>query len=157
VDTHLIGQDDVSKLPLPENIRAVRRLAGEILEWAEPCDLVAVEGLALAARGGANVERVDLWRTVVGRLLDHGRPVVVVGTKQRPKWATGNGNASKTAVAVAAGRMFPDAHIPDDNVADALILASIGVQLLDGPLPCEVTAYRREVAAKLEVISEQAA
>jgi crossover junction endodeoxyribonuclease RuvC len=144
-------------MPVAERAGAIRALAADVLDWALPADLVAVEGLAFDARSTSATERAHLWWLVVHGIARTGTPLVVPTATQVKKWATGRGVGNKTVVGIAAGRMWPDVEIRDDNEADALVLATIGAQLLDGPLPCDVTAYRREVAGKLSISSPSAA
>lgn len=151
------GEDGVTLLDVPGRNRAVRHLAADVLAYADHCDLVVIEGPSMNSRSTSDHERAYLWWSVVDRLLRREVPLVVVTPHQRAKWATGKGNDGKTAVAIAAGRMWPEVTIRDDNEADALVLATIGMQILDGPLPCEATAYRQAVVDGLNVIEEEAA
>lgn len=64
--------------------------------------------------------------------------MAVVPPRCRAKWATGSGNADKTAVYQAITQLWQThwqpTRVGDDNEADALVLASMGAQWL-GLLP----------------------
>jgi crossover junction endodeoxyribonuclease RuvC len=108
----------------------LRRIAAELTDACRHAELVAIEGPALSRNTGHVWDRAGLWWLTVDRLLQLDLPLVQIETTVRAKWATGKGNASKTAVAVAMARMWPDVAIPDDNAADALALATIAAQQL---------------------------
>lgn len=156
-ETWMRGKDGITALPYRQRVEAMDHIAADVLAYADSSDLVVIEEPVTDPRSTSTWERGYLWYRVVGRLLGRGQSLVVATPSQLKKWATGRGNVSKVAVGVAIGRVWTDAEVGDDNRADALTAASLAVQLLGGPLPCEVTAYRREVAAKLSVIEAEAA
>lgn len=151
------GEDGVTSMPLPERHRAIVHIAADVLAFTQPADLVVVEGASHASKSTSAHERSGLWWRVVGRLVDHDVPVVVVQPKTRAKWVTGNGNASKVQVSIAVGRLWPDVEICDDNEADALGLAGMAMQLLGGPCPFEITKYRQEALSGLRLPVGEAA
>lgn len=150
------GEDGITTMSLADKHRAIVRITSDVLAFTQPADLVVIEGASHASKSVSANERAYLWWRVVGKLIEH-TPVVVVQPKTRAKWVTGDGNAGKTAVAIAVGRAWPDVTIRDDNEADALGLASIGVQMLGGPCPFPPTKYRDEVCARLRLPEEEAA
>lgn len=83
---------------------------------------------------GAQNERIALYWILVDQLLARG-PVVEVAPSQRAKLATGSGRATKADVVAAVRAAFPVAHVPDDNVADALALAWAGARWAGGVVP----------------------
>lgn len=95
--------------------------------------LFVIEGPAMASKFGQPHERAGLFWMLVDQLLARGE-VVVVTPKGRAKYATGNGNAKKPDVVKAMRAAFPGVLIPDDNVADSLALALMGVRHLGRPL-----------------------
>lgn len=122
--------------------------------WAEQCvDLVAIEGPAPATRGASTWDRAGLWWEVLGRVLGADIPVVQVAPTTRAKWASGSGRGDKAAVGAAIARMWPAAELSDSDRADALALASMGVQLLCSPseLPFAVPAYRAASVTSLKI------
>ena len=84
-------------------------------------------------------------------LFEHGISYVDVGNSVRTKWATGNGNAKKVDVLLAASRIL-DYRGNDDNVADAMWiydLANIAVN--EHPDRFGLLAdFRREVLGNLD-------
>lgn len=81
--------------------------------------------------------RAGLWWLVVDELLAAGHAVVDVTPAARAKYATGKGNAGKTAVASDAARRY-DVAFADDNQADAFVLRAMGLHHLDcllAPVP----------------------
>lgn len=93
-----------------------------------------IEVPAFGRQFGALGERVALYWWLVDQLMARG-PVVEVSPSQRAKLATGHGNASKDDVVTAIRALFPDAWIPDDNVADAMALAWAGATWLGADMP----------------------
>lgn len=151
------GEEGITTMSLADKHGAIVHISADVLAFTQPADLVVIEGASHASKSVSANERAYLWWRVVGRLIDHDIPVVVVQPKTRAKWVTGDGNAGKTAVAIAVGRAWPDVAIRDDNEADALGLASIAMQMLGGPCPFPATKYRDEVCARLRLPEEEAA
>lgn len=87
----------------------------------------------MRSKFGQPHERAGLFWFLVDQLLARGE-VVVVTPKGRAKYATGNGNSDKTAVKAAMRAGFPGVQIPDDNVADSMALALMGIRHLGAPL-----------------------
>lgn len=135
--------------------RRIADLAAQIVPvWAERIvDLVVIEGPAPATRGASTWDRAGLWWRVMGTLIDGSIPVVQVAPTMRAKWASGSGRGDKAAVGAAIARMWPAAELSDSDRADALALASIGVQLLCSPseLPFTVPAYRVASVSALKI------
>ncbi|MFE2751596.1 hypothetical protein ACFXGA_06285 [Actinosynnema sp. NPDC059335] len=132
VDTQVIGSKPAKEPTLADRDHRLTTLADRVVDHARGAQLVVVEGPSLGSTGrhGHVWDRAALWWTVVHRLLALEVPVVELPPAVRARWATGKGNAGKTAVAVAVARMWPDVAIPDDNAADALALATIAAQQL---------------------------
>lgn len=83
---------------------------------------------------GAQNERSALFWWLVDQLCARG-PVVEVSPSQRAKLATGKGNAKKPEVIAAMRAVHPTVHVPDDNIADALALATAGAHWLGAAQP----------------------
>lgn len=140
---------------LHDRHRRIEHLAHQIRPvWAEQgVDLVVIEGPAPATRGASTWDRAGLWWEVLGRVLHADIPVVQVAPNTRAKWASGSGRGDKAAVGAAIARMWPAAELSDSDRADALALASMGVQLLCPPteLPFTVPAYRAASVSSLKI------
>jgi Holliday junction resolvasome RuvABC endonuclease subunit len=112
--------------------------------------LVVIEAPSLGQqRQAGTAERVGLWWLLVDALLEVGHLVVEVAPASRAKYATGKGNAGKTAVASAAAHRYGVVGgFADDNQADAFVLRAMGLHQLGRPLAAVPKAH----AAALEVI-----
>lgn len=118
-------------------------IAQDVVETAhnlidEPIALVVIEGPSHGSQGGAAWDRAHLWWRIVGWWLDRDVPVAVCAPATRIKWATGSGKASastKSDVAVALARLWPDVDANGDGEWDALCLATIAAQHLGWPAP----------------------
>lgn len=110
-------------------------------------DLVAVEGLAVHGRGHG-MAAAQVMGAVKVALLNLCVPYVEVPPSTLKKYATGKGNADKTAMAIAAlkraGREFDD-----DNQCDAWWLRAAGMQALGSPV-VELPAAQVEALSKVE-------
>jgi Holliday junction resolvasome RuvABC endonuclease subunit len=119
---------DTGKLRGPERLAFIRDTVLEALPVG--CGPVFVEGYSFASKfnrealgelGG--VVRVALWEA--------GVQYVEVPPTTLKMYATGKGNATKTAMVVAARERLGMSEL-DDNVADALWLHALGVHVLTG-------------------------
>lgn len=126
-------------MPREEIVPATRRRIRIVLREAlalvpARVDLTVVEGPSLGSRTALSKadERAAVRWFLIDQLLARG-PVAVIQPKTRALLATGNGNASKAEVRAAVREGFPGAHVPDDNVADAVALAAAGGYRLGVP------------------------
>lgn len=102
------------------------------------CELAVIEGPSHGSVGGSAWDRAGLWWRYVQLLHVAEIPVAVCAPTTRIKWATGSGRATtstKSDVAVALSRLWPEADAQGDNEWDALAMATIGAQYLDWPVP----------------------
>ena len=131
--------------------RSVRilNLTNEIQRRALPAALTVVEGPSFSSGSPSSHDRSWFWGKVFDRLMLNGVPVVVVPPASAKKWATGKGNADKDDMVLAAARMWPMLDGIKNDTADALALAGIGMQLLEGPCPFPLHSYRSAVVDKL--------
>lgn len=130
-----------------------------VVESSLPCDLVVMEALipTPAKAAGKAAERAALWWGIARSFVRHGVPVVKVPPSTGKLWCTGDGRADKTVVSSRLTRMWDWAgEIAKEDEFDALVMASIGAQLLGLPLPFELTKYRRESVAGLRLPEEAA-
>ena len=119
---------------------AVRYIVGRVVTFAPHADLYVLEAPIIPRHGsGLALERAWLFGMLFDQLWLRGR-VATVHPSTRALYATGNGRASKDEVLAAMRARFPALAIADDNVADALALASIGARWLGKPIDGEATA-----------------
>lgn len=144
----VIGRTDVTKLPLRERLHAVDELAAAVLDLVARPDLVVVEVPAYSRSGGGVLERSALWWRVVRSLATRGIPVAEVYPRTRMRYATGKGQAAKTAIVDAAARRWPAYETGgDDNLADAIVLAAMGCDHLGHPLARVPATHRTALDA----------
>lgn len=129
--------------PPTSTLRARRRRArmalSRILAALPPhVDLFVIESPSPRSQHGSHNDRVGLYWLLVDQLLARA-DVAEVSPKTRAKYATGNGNSDKAAVKTAMRSAFPHVPVPDDNVADALALALMGLRHRGSPLDGELT------------------
>lgn len=109
-------------------------------------DLTVIEGPSFGSKGGKSDERAALRWFLIDQLMARG-PVVVIGPKTRALLGADDGNANKAKVRAAVRVAFPNVHVPDDNVADAVALAAAGAHRLGCPLvgysPKQLKAHAR--------------
>lgn len=112
------------------------RISANVMSWSADADLVVIEGPAYASTVGSILDRYGLWWRIVNRLLLADKPVAVCPPTVLKKFVTGNGAAKKSAVIAEVNAMWsPDVPITNDNVADALGLATLGAVALQLPMP----------------------
>lgn len=94
------------------------------------CDLAVIEDLPTHAKSAGITGMVHgAVRTV---LLDEGVPYVLVTPATLKAFATGKGNADKTAMAIAALKRA-NREFPDDNQCDAAWLRWAALDWYDAP------------------------
>ncbi len=118
-------------------------------------DLVVIEGPSYGNQGDGkrqrgHHERAGLWWIVAHGLYRSRRPYAVASPAARAKYATGDGRANKAAVLAAVRELYADLAAPrNDNEADALVLAAMGVDRLGGEL-VEVPPRNREALRRVQ-------
>lgn len=112
-----------------------------------PPALVVVEGPSYGSKGNNAHQLAGLWWLVYDALTRGGLPVAVITPGQLKKYATGKGDANKTAMAVALQRRA-DLELGDDNRVDAWWLAAAGLEHLGHPV-VELPKVQREALAKV--------
>lgn len=134
----------------------LRNLSNEIIEWVngEDCDLIVIESPAYGAKFGSPHDRSGLWWLVVDGLadLDCEVPIATAAPMSRAKYGTGKGNAKKAEVLAAVRESYgpglaSEYGIPDDNVADAILLASMGARILGEPVLSEGDLHPSKLSA----------
>lgn len=126
-------------------------IVSQLAPMWQSADLAVIEAPAYNQPGGSTWDRAGLWWRIVHRLAGAEVPVAMVGPKTRAKWATGNGGSGKRPVIAAAKLAWPGADVSNSDKADALVLASIGAQALDLPVPFEITDFRAQIAADVKL------
>jgi Holliday junction resolvasome RuvABC endonuclease subunit len=100
--------------------------------------MAVMEGPSHGSVGGSAWDRAGLWWRLDGVLRSVKAPVAICAPGTRIKWATGSGRATKSTksdVAVALSRLWPDVDAKGDNEWDALSLGTIGAQHLGWDVP----------------------
>jgi Holliday junction resolvasome RuvABC endonuclease subunit len=108
--------------------------------------LVIVEGPSYGSKGAGTWDRAGLWWTAVQQFLCDDIPLAVVPPAVLKKYATGRGNADKTAMAVALQKRW-GVELGDDNKVDAWWLAAAGREHLGRPY-VDLPKAQREALAK---------
>lgn len=138
------GEHDATYQQRDQRLSYIRR---NVLQSTAAADLVVIEGPSYGSTGGSAFDRAGLFWLVYRGLAHRDIPVVVVSPKTRAKYATGNGNADKDAVLVAAVRRFPNVGVTGNNAADALILAAMGYDHYGSPLAPMPATHRAALNA----------
>ena len=134
IRTGLLTSKGTKADTLEDRFTRLQTIVNQIRAHAPENALIVVEGPSFASVGGAHHDRSGLWWLVVAQLqLDHYTVVTVPPTVLK-KYVTGKGNASKDDVLLAVDRRYPDAHVTDNNTADAVVLAAMGARFLNRPV-----------------------
>ena len=117
-----------------EYSQRVTRVIDQVEEFLRISDLVSMESLAYAAKG----EAVWVLPWIFGRVIDlcerYDKELIIVGTSQVKKYATGKGLIPKEQALLATVRRFPQVEIKDNNQADALVCAAVGCRYKGLPI-----------------------
>lgn len=144
----LLGEAKVTTLALVERTLAIDRLAMEILKLTGEPDLAVVEAPAFSKSHGGSSERAALRHVVVRSLHHRGVPVVEVKPNVVKLYMTGKGSAGKGDMLEAVIRRLPHyATQGDDNLADAVALAAMGMDHLGVPMVKVPEQHRRALAS----------
>ena len=112
--------------------RLTRQILGQVNEFCP--QLVVLESPAFSRTGGHNHDRSGAWWRLVSALYTLHFPILEVKPNLRAKYATGRPGAGKQEVVIAVTRRYPTIEFRTDDEADALVLAAIGMRLLDHPI-----------------------
>ena len=93
-------------------------------------ELVVMEGLAYGSVTGSAMERAGLWWRVKTFFVHERIAFAHVPPTVLKKYGTGKGNAGKDEVMIAVTRTFPDWEAKNNNEADAVVLANMGLAKL---------------------------
>lgn len=123
------------------------------VQEAKP-DLVVIEGPSMASQHGHPHDRSGLWWLVAFSLHKLGLPTMEVPPNNRIKYATGKGAgplASKDAVLTAVVRRYSDIEVANNDEADAVLLAAIGMRMLGAPLEPSLPQANLDALTKLKL------
>lgn len=109
--------------------------------------LIVVEGPSYGSKGAGTWDRAGLWWLIVDHIIGRGWSIAVVPPAVLKKYATGRGNADKTAMAVAVQKRW-GVELGDDNKVDAWWLGAAGRDHLGRPF-VEMPKAQREALAKV--------
>jgi Holliday junction resolvasome RuvABC endonuclease subunit len=111
--------------------KVITRL-GPLVSDFDP-DLIVMEGPSYGSTGAYWHENAGLWWEIVLRIKKSGRALVIITPATLKKFATGSGNAKKSAMVGAAVHRFGLEKIGEDE-ADGLWAAAAGCQHYGWPL-----------------------
>lgn len=115
-----------------ERLASIRDRIGDLCDGA---DLVLVEGPSYGSKGTGVHQIAGNWWLIIDQLVERGVPVGVAPPSVVKKFATGKGNADKTAVAIGMSRLWPALTPGNDNEVDALAIATMAAQHLGMNVP----------------------
>lgn len=152
-----VGADGITNMPVAQQIDAIRQLADRVdakldLRARDVPVVAVVEALENGYTYGGATERTVLWWEVVTRLS--GMTVYMPTSAQVKIYATGNGRASKKEVIAAVKQHWPWWAVgDDDNLADAAVMAEIGIAFADEP-SANLPATHTRVLSKIRKITD---
>lgn len=147
VYTHRVKSSGKKDAPAQQTALRIEAMARQILTWIfleqgenewVP-DLAVIESPSFGSNGGAAHERGGLWWWIAGELASAGVAIATVAPKTRAIYGVGHGSGSGTAgkrevKEATQSRYGHLCEIPDDNVADAVLLAAMGARHLHRPI-----------------------
>lgn len=138
------AKNPITKLPVRQRLTALEGVRADVLCAIGTPALAVMETAAYSRAGGGGHERGWLWWEVYGGLVRAGVPVALMDPRQRMLYATGKGNATKSAVVDAVARRWPAWETAgDDNQADGVVLMAAGLDWLGQPLVKMPATHRR--------------
>ncbi|MFC8515531.1 Holliday junction endonuclease [Streptomyces sp. NPDC057257] len=141
------GTASTIKPALKEDARLVeiRNKIGALI-GDHPTDLIVLEDVPATMKGAAGKVIPMLHGAVRAVLLDLGLPYIVIPPSTLKAYATGKGNADKTAMAIAALKRA-EREFADDNQCDAWWLRAAGLDWYGQP-EFDLPKVQRERLAK---------
>lgn len=134
--------------PFQEHVDRMVDMHKRVMLVIEDVDAVAIENLSFGSQGDARTELAGLWWLLRTSLETCGVRVVEVAPQTRAKYATGSGRADKHDVLSAVRAEFPDADVPNHDVADAVALAASLARSMGEPIDVE-REWREPVAGEV--------
>lgn len=111
----------------------LRGMVTRLWPYVQGVDLVVIEAPAFSSNTGKAHDRSGLWWMMVARMTGAGIPVVEVGNTALKMYALGKGRGDKDQVLAAVVRRYLSVAVADNNQADALVLACMGLRALGHP------------------------
>lgn len=142
------GHDGASWIDRKNRVKSQALAIAHIVIARRP-DLVVIEGpLVAGPNTGLALDRYALFLCgLVDQFDSAGLPMAVVHQATRATWATGKGHSKRKpdvfAAILAEWPGWVTRHVRNDDIGDALILASMGAVHLGDPLPIAVPDWRR--------------
>lgn len=118
-----------------DRVRRSREIAADVWHYARTAELVVIEGLFVGPNAGKLIDRAATWMRIADRCVAAQVPLAVVAPTALKKPITGTGGASKTEMASALLRLWPDVTLKTDNEIDALACAHLGAVALGWEVP----------------------
>lgn len=147
----LVRVETVRSNPSGKSVEArAARLGGivsKVDEFMLPGSLVVIEAPAFSRQAGARHERSGLWWMVAAAAIAKGCRVVEVSPRSRSLYAAGSGAAGKERVLAAMRAEWLGVDLANDNEADALALAALGMRLVGFPVDLDSSSRLQAVEA----------
>lgn len=117
--------------PVETTVQRIFHIANEVVDFVQlhKPDLVVIENPSYGSRFGKPHDRAGLWWKIVDALVHDGYPIARVAPQTRAIYATGNGSSKKDVVVAFVRELYTDIlgrRIPNDDIADAIVLADLG-------------------------------
>lgn len=139
--------------PRSTGMERLHAIASFVAARVSDGDVVVIEGYSFGSKGNAMFNLGELGGVVRLDLYKSGISFVDVPPSVLKKFATGNGNANKAAMVLAAGKAGYDGP-GDDNAVDAWWLRNLGIYAAGGNVPIAPgvndTQHRADAAAKID-------
>lgn len=137
---------------ISDRLDRLTQIVTTISSYLNEADLVVIEAPAYAKSVGSTHERSGLWWMVVEQARNRATRVVEIPPTVRAKYGSGKGNAGKDEVLLSVARRYPDYAVSNNDEADALLLACIGLRLLGSPIETDIPSNCLDALKKVEVI-----
>lgn len=144
------GHDGASDMDRHNRVMKLRTRIQKRLTPHTP-DLVVMERPAYSQNTGSACDRHFLWHALLNMITENGYRYAGISPTGRASFATGKNHGSKRQVIDATTEWWPNHHRPlqNDNIADALVLATMGALWAGDPVPFDVKDRHR---ARLEAV-----
>lgn len=144
-----------NKTKLDSRITRLEYIVRNVLDYVVPArpKLIAIEGYSYAAKNSRSIISLAELGGALRRELVAIYPVVEISPAVLKKFATGRGNADKAAVRVAIFKRWKF-EAPDDDQADAFVLAKIAQAAIDRPTAGKLAGFQKTIIAELELPQE---
>jgi len=154
----LFGRTGITNLPVAQQFVALDELIAGILTTittgVDYPNAVVLEALDMAQSYGGQIERTILWWEVAKTLYHLEIPVYTPTSAQVKMYATGNGLATKQQVKEAVAEHWPHyLHRNNDNLADAAVMAELGLALAGQPT-VQLPAQHLRSLSKIRMLTD---